>query len=85
VFFYTGVNSVFNTGEEHRLRLLEKVLMIVLVPETEKIRRGLRKLQNVELLNFYCDMTPENWNSSLLDNGSLDTFSLQQIGLWLRN
>jgi hypothetical protein len=27
-------------------------------------------------------MTPESWNSSLLDNGSLGTFPQQRIGLW---
>jgi hypothetical protein len=27
-------------------------------------------------------MTPENWNSSLLDNGSLGRFPQQPIGLW---
>jgi hypothetical protein len=30
----------------------------------------------------YCDMTPESWNSSLLDNSSLGMFLQQRIGLW---
>jgi hypothetical protein len=27
--------------------------------------------------SLYCDMTPESWNSPLLDNGSLSSFSIQ--------
>jgi hypothetical protein len=30
----------------------------------------------------YCDMRPENRNSSLLDNGLLGTFPQQRTGLW---
>jgi hypothetical protein len=82
VLFHTGVSSVFNIGEEHRLRLFEKLLVTVFVHETEKIRSGLRQLHNVKLLNLYRDMTPESPNSSLLDNGSLGTFTRQRIDLW---
>jgi hypothetical protein len=53
---------------------------MVLGLERDKIRRELRKI--VELLNLYCDMTPESWNSSLLDNGSLGMFLRQKTGLW---
>jgi hypothetical protein len=33
-------------------------------------------------LLWYCDMTPESRNSSLLDNGSLGAFPQQRISVW---